>query len=197
MWPFGARSGANKETTLIVSLLWIVYNMIPPYLLIHYTFIGRGSTLNFMSKCAAAAKYLATLPTCCKAGSVRCSNWWRLLELQRRTDSRAAVYHLSCFPPHPLLAKSFRQGVGTAVFWHFVLVQFSSFLHRVAFLTSFVCGIGALVIVWLLYPKDIAYGTALKESYLFYNAQIGTLPANYPISWRGNAYLQVGCGHSS
>ena len=47
------RSGANKETTLIVSLLWIVYNMIPPYLLIHYTFIGRGSTLNFMSKCAA------------------------------------------------------------------------------------------------------------------------------------------------
>ena len=46
------RSGANKETTLIVSLLWIIYNMIPPYLLIHYTFIGRGSTLNFMSKCA-------------------------------------------------------------------------------------------------------------------------------------------------
>ena len=44
-------SGANKETTLIVSLLWIIYNMIPPYLLIHYTFIGRGSTLNFMSKC--------------------------------------------------------------------------------------------------------------------------------------------------
>ena len=46
-----------------MSLLWIVYNMIPPYLLIHYTFIGRGSTLNFVSKCAAAGKNLTTLPT--------------------------------------------------------------------------------------------------------------------------------------
>ena len=65
---------------------------------------------------------------------------------------------------------------------------------RVAFILSFVCGIGALVIVWLLYPKDIAYGTALKDSVLFYNAQqIGTLPANYPVSWRGNAYLQASC----
>jgi len=65
----------------------------------------------------------------------------------------------------------------------------------VAFILSFVCGISALVIVWLLYPKDIAYGTALKDSYLFYNAQqIGTLPTNYPIAWRGNAYLQVGAG---
>ncbi len=53
MRPSLPRSGANKETTLIVSLLWIIYNMIPPYLLIHYTFIGRGSTLNFMSKCEA------------------------------------------------------------------------------------------------------------------------------------------------
>ena len=67
-----------------------------------------------------------------------------------------------------------------------------AYVCRVAFILSFVCGIGALVIVWLLYPKDIAYGTALKDSYLFYNAQqIGTLPNNYPISWRGNAYLQV------
>ena len=80
----------------------------------------------------------------------------------------------------------------------FVSAQSSCFMCRVAFLTSFVCGIGALVIVWLLYPKDVAYGTALKDSYLFYNAQqIGTLPANYPISWRGNAYLQVGCGHGA
>ncbi len=56
-------SGANKETTLIVSLLWIIYNMIPPYLLIHYTFIGRGSTLNFMSKCVQSSS--RSMPTCC------------------------------------------------------------------------------------------------------------------------------------
>ncbi len=57
-------SGANKETTLIVSLLWIVYNMIPPYLLIHYTFIGRGSTLNFMSKCGTLCQILRLHALC-------------------------------------------------------------------------------------------------------------------------------------
>ena len=45
------RRSANLGTTLIVSLLWIVYNMVPPYLLIHYTFIGRGTTLKFVSRC--------------------------------------------------------------------------------------------------------------------------------------------------
>ena len=43
-------SSANLGTTLIVSLLWIVYNMVPPYLLIHYTFIGRGTTLKLMAR---------------------------------------------------------------------------------------------------------------------------------------------------
>lgn len=59
-----------------MSLLWIVYNMIPPYLLIHYTFIGRGSTLNFMSKCAPnlvarsiAALACSTCIACVRPGS--------------------------------------------------------------------------------------------------------------------------------
>lgn len=57
---------------------------------------------------------------------------------------------------------------------------------------TFTCGLGAIVIVWLLYPKDVSYPSALKESFLLYNAeQVGTLPANFPIDWRGNAYLQV------
>lgn len=106
-------NSANLGTTLIVSLLWIVYNMVPPYLLIHYTFIGRGTTLKLMA--------------------------------------------------------------------------------RVCFLVTFTCGLGAIVIVWLLYPKDVSYPSALKESFLLYNAeQVGTLPANFPIDWRGNAYLQDG-----
>ena len=44
------RRSANFGTTLIVSLLWIIYNMVPPYLLMHYTFVGRGTTLKFMSR---------------------------------------------------------------------------------------------------------------------------------------------------
>ncbi len=39
------------KTTLLVSLAWMVFNMIPPYLLLHYQFIGRGTTLKIVCKC--------------------------------------------------------------------------------------------------------------------------------------------------
>ena len=32
-------------TTLTLSLIWIVYSIIPQYLLIHYAYVGRGTTL--------------------------------------------------------------------------------------------------------------------------------------------------------
>ena len=38
------------KTTLLVSLLWMVFNMIPSYLLLHYTFIGKGTTLKIMAR---------------------------------------------------------------------------------------------------------------------------------------------------
>ena len=34
-------------TTLTLSLVWIVYAIIPQYLLLHYTWIGRGTTLRY------------------------------------------------------------------------------------------------------------------------------------------------------
>ena len=43
-------SGPSVVTTLAISVVWIVYGIIPPYLLAHYTFIGRGSTLQFMCR---------------------------------------------------------------------------------------------------------------------------------------------------
>ncbi|KAL3150937.1 hypothetical protein ABBQ32_000684 [Trebouxia sp. C0010 RCD-2024] len=34
-------------TTLTLSLVWIVYSIIPQYLLLHYTWVGRGTTLRY------------------------------------------------------------------------------------------------------------------------------------------------------
>ena len=40
----------NIITTLTISLVWIFYSLIPPYLLVHYHFIGKGQTLRWASK---------------------------------------------------------------------------------------------------------------------------------------------------
>lgn len=47
-------SGPTVITTLSISVAWIVYGMVPPFLLLHYTFIGRGASLAFWSRCAQA-----------------------------------------------------------------------------------------------------------------------------------------------
>jgi len=51
-------NGPTVITTLAISVVWIVYALIPPFLLIWYTFIGRGGTLKFWCRCAAC-------PRCC------------------------------------------------------------------------------------------------------------------------------------
>jgi endoglucanase len=40
-------TGPTIVTTLSISLVWILYNAIPPYLLLHYNFIGKGQTLRW------------------------------------------------------------------------------------------------------------------------------------------------------
>ena len=45
-------SGPTVITTLAISVVWIVYALIPSFLLLWYTFIGRGSTLKFWCRCA-------------------------------------------------------------------------------------------------------------------------------------------------
>jgi hypothetical protein len=42
-------SSENPENTLMISLVWVVYNMIPPFLLLWYTWVGQGSTLRVRS----------------------------------------------------------------------------------------------------------------------------------------------------
>ena len=48
-------SAASVSNTLMISLVWVVYNMIPQYLLIHYTWVGRGGTLQVSFSCAYTA----------------------------------------------------------------------------------------------------------------------------------------------
>ncbi|KAK9863564.1 hypothetical protein WJX84_010744, partial [Apatococcus fuscideae] len=43
-------TGPTVITTLSISLVWTVYAMIPPYLLLHYTYIGTGTTLRLACK---------------------------------------------------------------------------------------------------------------------------------------------------
>lgn len=42
-------SGPTVITTLSISVVWIIYAMVPPFLLLWYTIIGRGSTLRLWS----------------------------------------------------------------------------------------------------------------------------------------------------
>lgn len=44
---YKAATGPSVVSTLSISLIWIMYNAIPPYLLLHYNFIGRGQTLRW------------------------------------------------------------------------------------------------------------------------------------------------------
>ena len=83
----------NVITTLSISLVWIFYSMIPPYLLLHYHFIGKGHTLRYASRicyllsflCAAAAIVLLWLvyprnvsaPRTSIASAVHASEPWR------------------------------------------------------------------------------------------------------------------------
>ena len=51
-------SGPTVITTLSISVCWMVYNMVPPFLLIHYAFVGRGATLAFWSRCPPRSRPL-------------------------------------------------------------------------------------------------------------------------------------------
>ena len=53
--------GAQVITTLTISVVWIVYSMIPPYLLIHYTWVGRGTTLQFMCRVAFVLSFATSI----------------------------------------------------------------------------------------------------------------------------------------
>ena len=44
---FKVATGPTVVTTLSISLVWLVYTAIPPYLLLHYHFVGRGQTLRW------------------------------------------------------------------------------------------------------------------------------------------------------
>lgn len=65
-----------------------------------------------------------------------------------------------------------------------------AWLCRICLVLSFLAGITAVLLMWVLYPIHYDYATALKETNSFYNAQrVGALPADNNIPWRSNALL--------
>ena len=45
-------SGPTIINTLAISVVWIIYAMIPIWLLIWFAFLGRGTTLHLWCRCA-------------------------------------------------------------------------------------------------------------------------------------------------
>lgn len=54
-------AGPTVITTLSISIVWIIYSAIPAYLVIHYTWVGRGTTLQFMCRVAFLLSYASGL----------------------------------------------------------------------------------------------------------------------------------------
>ena len=46
--------GAEIFSPLLISVLWATYNIIAPYLLIHYAIFGKGIFLHFMCRCVVS-----------------------------------------------------------------------------------------------------------------------------------------------
>ena len=90
-------SGPSIISTLAVSVAWIVYGMIPPFLLLHYTFIGRGSSLAFWSRCALTSCWqpflLCPVYSVCHCQATECSSNGELSTLGRYTDRVDAPMH--------------------------------------------------------------------------------------------------------
>ena len=64
-------AGPTVITTLAISVVWIIYAMIPIWLLIWYTFLGRGTSLHMWCRCAAL--WMTGVLTCCQLlGQWRC-----------------------------------------------------------------------------------------------------------------------------
>lgn len=153
----------NPENTLMISLVWVVYNMIPPFLLMWYTFVGQKGTLRVRT-----AEHLchADTPTlfgfddsCCHPTMQHCLLLNALCAVRLHTSSYVST---------PL------QMVCKACFW-----------------LSTLLAIGALVLIWCFFPSAYDYGRALGDSHFFFKTQrVGRLPTNNDVSWRADALLQ-------
>ena len=51
-------------------------------------------------------------------------------------------------------------------------------------------GLAAIILLWLVYPRQYDFGQVVTDSHLFYDAmRLGALPASNPIPWRQSALL--------
>ena len=57
-------AGPTVITTLAISVVWIIYAMIPIWLLMWYTFLGRGTSLHMWCRCAPLLSSCPVWPDC-------------------------------------------------------------------------------------------------------------------------------------
>ena len=163
-------SSENPENTLMISLVWVVYNMIPPFLLLWYTWVGQGSTLRvrppLLSPFACSPAAALPLPTPAPSAPGRI--------LQHASSVGSACFELIPSVADNVLCSPALQFVCKTLFWLSTLLAF-----------------GALVLIWLFFPSSYDYGRALGDSHYFFKTQrVGRLPANNGVSWRADALLQ-------
>ena len=53
-------------------------------------------------------------------------------------------------------------------------------LRRLCCCATYLCAVGALVLLWLVYPQDYSYGAAVSTGLDFYPGQVGARPAAPP-----------------
>ena len=53
-------------------------------------------------------------------------------------------------------------------------------------------GLAAIILLWLVYPRQYDFSQLVGQSQLFYDAmKLGSLPTNNPISWRHDALVNA------
>ena len=53
-------------------------------------------------------------------------------------------------------------------------------------------GLAAIILLWLVYPRQYDFSQLVGQSQLFYDAmKLGSLPLNNPVSWRHDALVDA------
>lgn len=156
------------KTTLLVSLAWMVFNMIPPYLLLHYQFIGRGTTLKIVCKCVHQAPSATPLTRshCTPIAYIQQAH--ARCRMQTSACCHLAEGTLSTLQLCPRSPKPSCPGP---------LNSHPSSNRRLAFYLSFFVGVAALVLIWLLYPKGFDYPGAISDNITYFQARLPFLTA--------------------
>ncbi len=174
MGLYKVLAGPTVVTTLSISLVWIVYSAVPPYLLLHYAWVHRPDG-RIVASLRYACWILWLLSSFCGVAAILLL--WLVYPKQVRVPF-TFLQHAGppAFPPEPQLAAHLSPHACARS------CTASEPAHAA---TEHSCG-------WP-FCAQYDYGQVMGMSFDYYSAErIGHLPANYSVPWRGSAFLQEG-----